>query len=87
VVEWFQDATQGHTFAAWVVPDERSLEVSWLCGPYSAVFSNGIRGHGFLFDFFNGGMSHSTHVSVSNIPVLIGGMRRMVGRKSQASLC
>jgi len=21
VVEWFQDATQGHTFAAWVVPD------------------------------------------------------------------
>ena len=42
MVEWFQDAIQGHTFAAWVVPDERSLEVSWLCGPYSAVFSNGI---------------------------------------------
>jgi len=49
VVEWFQDATQGHTFAAWVVPDERSLEVSWLCGPYSAVFSNGIWGHGSYF--------------------------------------
>lgn len=49
MVEWFQDATQGHTFAAWVVPDERSLEVSWLCGPYSAVFSNGIWGHGFFF--------------------------------------
>ena len=57
MVEWFQDAIQGHTFAAWVVPDERSLEVSWLCGPYSAVFSNGAGAMVFHLTFLTRGLT------------------------------